>query len=1474
MRWKWKKKNVVGLDSVVTTLEPATLESFCTGSHDFLRLPRLMGTLCNYDYHVKQVKSALARASLLRGTFEMNQAAVGHLDPKTLILIWDTGGSAGLTPFRSDFIDYVECKIDVRDVTKVNKVVGIGTTIHKFVDCDGTDVYLPCVSYHLPETDVRLFSPQVYHQIYGGHSIVNGDEVVMRIRSASGHYKLNTTISIPIDREGTNLPVIRDSFVSNKMKKKLAPEFRSALIAAGVHASLDYFANITMGRAASTSSRVKGVFPCVGGTENENLSMPQKELLLWHWKLGIGMQRVQTMMRKRTFEDPFGRIQVHPPIIKTRFASTASCAIPKCQSCELARAHQRSPNVRRVQADQDAEGAISRNKLEVGDFVSTDQFVCRTPGRLPDGFGREGSSCRFNGGTIYNDAASGLVWVENQVSLGANETVMGKERFEQWIYDNAYVEVKHFHGDNGIFSSEEYRQDCLDKRQSQSFSGVGAQHQNSKAERAIQTIMYMARTFMVHSSLHWTDMGADDISLWPFAVKHAVWLFNRVPNRESGLTPLELITKQKADHRDILRSHVWGCPAYVLEPKLQNGQKLPKWNRRSRLGQFLGYSDEHSSLVANVRHLKTGFISPQFHVVFDDLFESVFSSGPDDQVITAICEDLYNTSREVYATDEYDAHDNLVYKPPPLDEVWLDEDGREQHKQELRQQRKRNDDLMRLRDMEIADMAPTPATQGGPVPGVPFGDGALISDDDDSFISADTDSEGDVGVGVGGNADNDDDVGPEVNIPNEGAPRPENFATDGEGRRRSTRAKTPVERFVPGAHTLKSYPEFVWKSTPNGKLERFNLWSYRQGFSKLAKLNRDIFTLTLGSRLVPARAVVLSKKRKRLNYKQYRRQLRENGDESLAMMTMTDGIPTVSDLMDSPLAKYITLAANDCGYSGTAEELIVNYVHPLFLKAHTAASKEDNPTWKQATRGKFADEYWKAMEVEIATLEAINAWEVLEYDPETMPNVIKSTWAFKCKRFPDGLIKKFKARFCARGDMQIEGVDFFETYAPVVQWTTIRLMFILEVLLGLKSKQGDVTCAFLHADVEPGETIYVDMPLGFNVKSKNGKRQVLKLKKTLYGLRQSPRAFWKYITEKLEQCGLKQSKFDPCLFVGPNVMCIVYVDDLIFWSRDEAHIDNVAMELCKLGVLLEQETDAAGFLGVKLNRDKNTELMEMTQTGLIDRVIEALGLDDGYARAKHTPAEIRPLVKDADGAPAVEGFSYASVVGMLLYLAGHTRPDIAYAVNCCARYMFCPKHSHELALKRIGRYLKGTATRGMVINPTRELNIDAYPDADFAGMYGHENHCDPSCAKSRSGFVIVFAGVPVMWQSKLQTETALSTMEAEIIALAACMRELIPIIDMVKSLAVSVGLPAGDVNMNVSVHEDNSGALVLAEMLPPQFTPRSKHYAIKTIWFREQIQTRGIRLVKIDTKEQLGDIFTKGLAQLAFEYLRSKLIGW
>ena len=164
--------------------------------------------------------------------------------------------------------------------------------------------------------------------------------------------------------------------------------------------------------------------------------------------------------------------------------------------------------------------------------------------------------------------------------------------------------------------------------------------------------------------------------------------------------------------------------------------------------------------------------------------------------------------------------------------------------------------------------------------------------------------------------------------------------------------------------------------------------------------------------------------------------------------------------------------------------------------------------------GKFSQEYWKDMCVEVETLEKMDAWTVVERTPEM--NVLPSTWAFCCKRYPDGLIKKFKARFCARGDRQKQGVDYFKTYAPVVMWVIIRLMLILECLLGLVSKQGDVTCAFLHAHLEPGEEVYLDMPRGFQQYGKRGQKKVLKLKCCIYGIKQSPRAFWKYMVEKLE----------------------------------------------------------------------------------------------------------------------------------------------------------------------------------------------------------------------------------------------------------------------------------------------------------------------------------------------------------------------
>jgi hypothetical protein len=183
--------------------------------------------------------------------------------------------------------------------------------------------------------------------------------------------------------------------------------------------------------------------------------------------------------------------------------------------------------------------------------------------------------------------------------------------------------------------------------------------------------------------------------------------------------------------------------------------------------------------------------------------------------------------------------------------------------------------------------------------------------------------------------------------------------------------------------------------------------------------------------------------------------------------------------------------------SDDLEAFTITDIQPHVLEANVASNDADNPSWNQAINGPFQDKWWEAMGIEIDTLENdLKAWELVKRD-DTMKNILPSTWAFKIKRFPDGLVKKFKARFCVRGDMQKEGIDFFETWSPVVQWTTVRSMMVLAANRKLVTAQADITAAFVHAELGQDEHIYVHQPAGF----RRGENMVLKLKKSVYGLR-------------------------------------------------------------------------------------------------------------------------------------------------------------------------------------------------------------------------------------------------------------------------------------------------------------------------------------------------------------------------------------
>ena len=222
--------------------------------------------------------------------------------------------------------------------------------------------------------------------------------------------------------------------------------------------------------------------PCVASADNVHLSGAQKELITWHWKLGIDMRRIQELMRTHALEEPSGITGVMDKVIQPQIPAASSCPIPICQSCLLSKARQRNPKVVKSKALPQREAALTRDQYCTGDFVSMDQYVVKTPGRLPEGYGREGENNRFHGGTIFRDAATKIIHVENQVSLGAGETVLSKIRFEEWLWDQAAAAVSHYHSDNGVFTAELFKEACKDDGQTQSFSGVGAKHQNAEAE--------------------------------------------------------------------------------------------------------------------------------------------------------------------------------------------------------------------------------------------------------------------------------------------------------------------------------------------------------------------------------------------------------------------------------------------------------------------------------------------------------------------------------------------------------------------------------------------------------------------------------------------------------------------------------------------------------------------------------------------------------------------------------------------------------------------------------------------------------------------------------------------------------------------------------------------------------------------------------------------------------------------------------
>jgi len=284
--------------------------------------------------------------------------------------------------------------------------------------------------------------------------------------------------------------------------------------------------------------------------------------------------------------------------------------------------------------------------------------------------------------------------------------------------------------------------------------------------------------------------------------------------------------------------------------------------------------------------------------------------------------------------------------------------------------------------------------------------------------------------------------------------------------------------------------------------------------------------------------------------------------------------------------------------------------------------------------------------------------------------------------------------------------------------------------------------------------------------------------------------------------------------------------------------------------------------------------MTLTQPQLIDSILKDMHLDKDNSTGCRLPALSSILIhKDSNGKDFTGNFHYCPIIGKLIYLEKPTRPDIAYAVHQCACFSSQPKQSHGEAVKYICRYLKATRDKSLIIRPQGK-KFECYVDATHAGDWKQESSMDdPSTARSRTGFVFSFAQCPVIWGSKLQTEIALSSREAEYIALSSTIREILPVLFLAKE-ATGLGIITNTEKPRIQCRhfEDNQVAVELANV--PKMRPRTKHINIKYHFFRQYVQDGTLQVWYISGDDQAADIFTKPLNYETFTKHRLKIMGW
>lgn len=503
----------------------------------------------------------------------------------------------------------------------------------------------------------------------------------------------------------------------------------------------------------------------------------------------------------------------------------------------------------------------------------------------------------------------------------------------------------------------------------------------------------------------------------------------------------------------------------------------------------------------------------------------------------------------------------------------------------------------------------------------------------------------------------------------------------------------------------------------------------------------------------------------------------------------------------------------------------------LIVSGYSAVVLEPN-TYEEALKSDEAAKWQDAMNDELKSLKKNSTWEFVNRPKNR--NVVGCRWVYKLKPNPSGPI--FKARLVAKGFSQREGVDFGETFSPVVRYDSIRTILSIAAAEDLEIMQFDVKTAFLNGDLD--EEIFMEVPKGLDIEEKN---VVCRLKKSLYGLKQASRVWNKKFTKFLSDFNMGQSKADPCVFSGNingvKVLLLLYVDDGLVLSKCKITIEAV---MNYLSDNFEITRSSVGhYVGMEIHRNREKKTIFINQNAYIKKVVEKFNMQD--SKRISTPADSSAILTKLCEEGSVD-FPYRQAIGSLMFAAIVTRPDISYAVGEVSRYMDNPKPPHVSAVKRILRYLNKTAEMGIEYSGSSTA-LRGYSDADYAR--------DVDTRKSTTGYAFLVGEGIVTWKSRRQKSVALSTTEAEFMAACEGAKEAVWLHQLLRDVGCVQENPP-------TLYIDNQSAIRLIKN--SELHQRTKHIDVRLHFIRQLYESKTILIDFVCSEDQLGDVFTKPLA--------------